>query len=89
MLGTRLCVMVVNFDIIHLECRGDKLIGDYKDYKTIKTEDLSRYPKKEAEVVLSAAFRNKKDDLWVKQDLIVNILGRILNKRFCNFIRKK
>ena len=37
---------VVNFDITYHECRGDKLIGDCKDYKTIKTEDLNRYPKK-------------------------------------------
>ena len=37
---------VVNFDIIHHECRDDKLIGDYRDYKAIKTEDLNRYPKK-------------------------------------------
>ena len=39
-------VKVVNFDIIHHERNCDKLIGDYKDYKTFKTEDLSRYPKK-------------------------------------------
>ena len=54
----------MNVDIIHQECCGDKLIGEYKDYKTIKTEDPCRYPKKkETEVVLSAAFRNKRDDL--------------------------
>ena len=27
--------------------------------------------KKETEVVLSAAFRNKRDDLWVKWDLMI------------------
>ena len=36
----------MSFDIIKDQCRGDKLVGDYKDYKTIKTEDLSHYPKK-------------------------------------------
>ena len=41
-------VKVVNFGIKYHECRGDKLIGDYKDYKTIKYEDLNRYPKGEA-----------------------------------------
>ena len=62
----------MNVDIIHQECCGDKLIGEYKDYKTIKTEDPCRYPKKkETEVVLSAAFRNKRDDLWVKWDLMI------------------
>ena len=39
---------VVNFDIIHHECCADKLIGDCKDYGTIKTEDLNHYPKKQA-----------------------------------------
>ena len=62
----------MNFDIIYHECRDYKLIGDCKDYKTIKTEDLIRYPRKEAEVVLPAAFRNKRDNLWVKRDLMIN-----------------
>ena len=39
-------VKVVNFDIIHHERNCGKLIDYYKDYKTFKTEDLSRYPKK-------------------------------------------
>ena len=49
-------VKVVSLDIIHHECCGDKLISNYKDYKTIKKEDLNCHPKGEAEVVLSAAF---------------------------------
>ena len=32
---------VVNFDIIHHECRGDPLKGNYKDYKTIEKEDIN------------------------------------------------
>ena len=64
-------VIIVNFDIINHECRGDKLIGTYKDYKTIKSEHLTDYTKKEAEVVLSSAFRNKRDDLWIKGDLMI------------------
>lgn len=53
-------VKVVNFDIINHECRGDKLIGPYKDFKTIKSEHLTSYPKNDAEVVLSAAFQNRR-----------------------------
>ena len=64
-------VQVVNFDIIHQECRGDKLKGTYKDYRTIKSEHLANYPKEEAKTVLSATFCNKRDDLWVKRDLII------------------
>ena len=56
-------VRVVNFGIINHGCCGDKLQGTYKDYKTIKNENLTNYPKEEAKVVFSAAFRNKRDDL--------------------------
>ena len=31
----------MNFDIINHECRGDKLQGAYKNYKTVKNEDLT------------------------------------------------
>ena len=64
-------VKIVNFDMINHECRGDKLIGTCKDYKTIKSEHLTDYPKKEAEVVLLAAFCYKRDDLWIKRELMI------------------
>ena len=64
-------VKVVNFDITH---DVNKLIGNYKDCKTIKNEHLTRYPKGETEVVLSVAFRNKRDDLWVKGDIMIKHL---------------
>lgn len=35
---------VMNFDIIHHECRGDPLNGSYKDYQTVKSKDLKIYP---------------------------------------------
>lgn len=31
---------VVNFDIIHHECRGDPLHRSYKDYQTVNNKDL-------------------------------------------------
>ena len=54
-------VKVVNFSITHHECHDDKLIGNYKDYKKIKNEDLNCYPKGETEVALSVAFRSKRE----------------------------
>lgn len=71
-------VKVVNFDIINHECRGDKLIGPYKGYKTIKSEHLTNYPKNDAEVVLSAAFQNR-DDLWVKHDFMIKRFREYFN----------
>ena len=35
---------LVNFDIIHHECCGDKLQNSYKHYKTVKEEDFKNYP---------------------------------------------
>ena len=46
---------VVNFDIIHHECRGDKLQGTYKGYRMIEKSNLKDYPKEESKTVLSAA----------------------------------
>ena len=65
-------VREINFDIINHECRGDKLQGTYKDYKTIKNENLTNNSKEEAKVVLSTAFRNERDDLRIKRDLMIN-----------------
>ena len=73
---------MVNFDIINQECRGDKLTGTCKDYKAIKNEDLINYPKEEAKHVLSAAFRNKRDDLWVKGDLMIKHFKENFNLLF-------
>ena len=38
---------VVNFDIMHHECRGDPLQWFYKGYQTVKSEDLKKYPRVE------------------------------------------
>ena len=35
---------IVNFDIIHHECCGDKLENSYKRDKTVKHEELKNYP---------------------------------------------
>ena len=64
-------VQVVNFYINHHECRGDKLQGTYKNYKTIENKHLNNYPKEEAKTDLSAGFRNKRDDQWVKRDVMI------------------
>lgn len=53
-------VHVINFDIIHQECCGDKLKGNYKDYKTIKSEDLINYPKKEVKKYFISRLPSKK-----------------------------
>ena len=63
-------VKVINFEIINHEFRGDKSQGTYKKCKTIESGHLKNYPKEKTKTVMSAAFRNKRDDLWVQHDLI-------------------
>ena len=68
----------INFDITHHECRGDKLDKSYKDYKTVKFDDLKNYPEKEKKETLSAIFRNaKRDDLWVQRDLMIDHFQKV------------
>ena len=64
-------VEVLNSDIIHHECCGDKLKGTYKSYKIIECKNLEHYPKEDAKIVMSAAFRNQRDNLWIKRDLML------------------
>ena len=35
---------VVNFDIIHHECRGDTSEGIYRNYKTVESADFKSFP---------------------------------------------
>ena len=53
-------VQVVDFEIIHRECRGNKLQNTYKNCKTNESKHLDNYPKKEAKSILSAVFHNKR-----------------------------
>ena len=61
---------VINFDIINHQCCGDQLKKSEKEHKTIENNNFNNYPKNEKKV-LSSVFRNKRDDLWVKRDLMI------------------
>ena len=74
---------IVNFDIIHHECCGDKLENSYKRYKTVKHEELKNYPPPPKNEALSGVCRNvKRDHLWVQRDLM---LEYFFKKLICNF----
>ena len=61
----------INFDLIHHRCRGDPLKKSEKDYKAIISDDFKNYPKTDEKKVSSSVFRNKRDDLWVKRDVVL------------------
>ena len=66
---------VVNFDIIHHECRGDPLHRSYKDYQTVNNKDLQKYPTNERKEVVGGLIRN-----FNRKDL--NVEKKIVNEYF-------
>ena len=61
---------LVNFDIMHHECRGDPLNGSYKDYQTVKFNHLSEYPTVKKKNAMSGPIRNfKQNDLLVEKGI--------------------
>lgn len=62
---------VINFDLIHHRCQGDPLKKNERDHKTVTSDDFKDYPRADEKRVLPFVFRNKRDDLWVKRDLML------------------
>ena len=63
---------VINFDIIHYECRGDSLKKCYQEHKPVTKSDLNEYPEDEKTKIVSSVIRNiKRDDLWVQRNLMI------------------
>ena len=67
---------VINFNMIHHRCRGNPLKKTVKEYKKVCSNDFKNYPKDEKNKVLFSIFRNKRDDLWVKRDLMIEHLKK-------------
>ena len=61
---------IVNFDIIHNECRGDPLQSNLKYYQTIKQEDLKNVKKNDEEEFIAAAIKCQRNDVNIARDVI-------------------
>ena len=68
---------VINFYIIHHGCRGDPLKKSYKEHKTVNNDNFKEYPEKEKNKTVSAIFRNKRGNLWVQRDLMIEDFRKI------------
>ena len=69
---------VVNFDIIHHECRGDPLQGSYKEYQTVNKKDIDKYSSNSKKKIMNSAIRCDRKDVFIKK------LSTIL--KICNFL---
>ena len=48
---------VVNFDIIHHECREDPLQGSYKEYQTVNKKDMDKCSSNSEKKIVNSAIR--------------------------------
>ena len=63
-------VQVINFDIIHHLCRGDKLQNPEKYYKTIKNKDFNIYEYSVKNKAISSAIKSESDDIHFEYKVI-------------------
>ena len=68
---------VINFDIIHHERTGDSLKKSYQEHKTVKKSDFNECQEDEKTKTVSSVIRNiKRDDLWVRRNLMIEHLKK-------------
>ena len=58
---------VVNFDIIHNQCRGTCSQSSDKHYQTVRTSDVKKMLQKERKKAVGAYLRSERKDLGVKK----------------------
>ena len=72
---------IINFDLIHNQCRGDKLDNSQQYYQTVFEENLARYKKQDKEKFVGSALRNQKEvDIFVER--------KIVSEHFTNHVKK-
>ena len=62
---------IVNFDIIHNECRGNPLQNSIEYYQSIYQDNLKRAKEKDREEFISEAIKSKRDDLFIDKEVII------------------
>ena len=68
---------IVNFDIIHRECREEMVPKDLlKYYQTFNNGNVSKYPTPEQDKILASAFRTKREDIFFEQKTIKKHFGK-------------
>ena len=61
---------VINFDMIHAQCRGDKREYSDKLYQTIVIDGVKKMPRRK-KGALGACFHSDKKDLYVENKIIL------------------
>ena len=56
-------VKLINFDIIHHECRGDKLQNPERCYRTIRSKDFKNYEQHVQNNAILSGVKSERDDI--------------------------
>ena len=68
---------IVNFNMIHNECRGTPLQNSIKYYQTIHQDNLESAKEEDREEFISEAIKSKRDDLFIKKEVIIQLLNKL------------
>ena len=60
---------ILNFDIIHHMCRGDKLEKTIKEHNTVKKERLKQMPPSEKYTAVAACFRSSNKNIIIERSI--------------------
>ena len=63
---------IINFDIIHHLCRGDKLEGSYRQYRIVLNSHVDNMPSEDKKLPLATYMRCPRHDLYVQRDLMIS-----------------
>ena len=73
-----------NFDIIHHQCRGDKLKKPESYYQTLFNKNFEGHVKQDKKIIVTSALRNQKK---LKQDIFFE--KKLVSEHFSNYDKKQ
>ena len=84
-------VKVVNFDIIHPQCRGDKLENPERYYQSIYDKDFINYENHVRKEAVSTTIKSECDNIHFERDFLKQHIKRDAEKDLMSngfFIKK-
>ena len=77
---------ITNFDLIHHECRGDKLTNDRKHYETLFKEKLNSEINdiEQKDCFVSAAINSERKDVYIEKEIYKDQFSRKLFREKLN-----
>ena len=73
-------VKITNFNIIHHECRGDRLENPEQYYKTIYDKNFDNYEDHIQNEAVSCAIKSERDDIYFERDFLNRHMKRDIEK---------